>query len=61
MIYENETMGVNVFICILLAVLPTTSLGFDQVDRQIFDLYEEVCGTFYEFLGVQKVYYFCRF
>ena len=52
-------MAVNLFIYILLVVVPTTCLGFDQVDLEIFDLYEEVNGTFYELLGVQKVCFLC--
>ena len=56
MIYENESrMAVNLFNCILLVIVPTTCLAFDQVDLEIFDLYEEVNGTFYELLGIEKV------
>lgn len=56
MIYENESrMAVNHFNYILLVIVPTTCLAFDQVDLEIFDLYEEVNGTFYELLGIEKV------
>ena len=56
MIYENESrMALNLFNYILLVIVPTTCLAFDQVDLEIFDLYEEVNGTFYELLGIEKV------
>lgn len=39
---------------ILLAIL-SLSYAWDNDDFEIFDLYEEVNGTFYELLGVTQV------
>ena len=49
-----------IYVIVFISILTICS-AWDQDDMEIFDLYEEINGTFYELLGINQVSMFIIF